>query len=289
MELLRERCSALGHLMVGAELGNRPYEFNKTQSDRWTLIQNNITNSKSLTPAMQRDLDELSILKDKIVKPELSKGAKTHVRNKWYGDYYEYQKRFSNVYTINGNEQEDHAIRELGKLLGYPFASKNTKFYENEWIHGSPDWLPKGFVVDTKCVFEPSGLDFDQVLDMIYVWQIKGYCWLTGKDFGVVAKILCNKSETTIRHQARVLWLECSPDNSWNDLIPEDFIDDVRDLYDFESKRPIEERINLHKVDLTQNDIELIKQQIELARDEYYKIKSPLDYNKELIALLKRA
>lgn len=274
MELLRERCSALGYLMVGAELGGKP---NITEKQ---LIQLRELQEKGSKSQLRTDLEA----KEKEeVKAKLSKGSETHVKNKWYGEYFEFQKHFSNKYTRNGNEQEEKAIRDLGKLLGYPFSVKNEKHFENEFIHGTPDWLPKTFGVDVKNVFEPNGLDLGLPLDNLYEWQAKGYCWLTDRDHWLVVKMLQNKSEAIIRHQARSLWVEASPENSFYDTIPDDFIDDVREMYNFEGKRSLEERINVYHVELFEKDKELIKQQIELAREFYSTIKTAKELNKELI------
>lgn len=287
--ILKERCSALGHLMVGAELSGQPIPLSKADQDRLNLIQGKKDCGEKLTEAMERDYPELIKRLDAKVKPILSTGAKTHIRNKWYGDYFDYQKHAVSKYTKNGHEQEDGALQEVARMLGYTFAFKNTLWKENDFIHGTCDWLPKEFVLDIKNVFEPSGLDLGDLLDKIYEWQIKGYCWLYGRDHGLVTKVLRNKSVGILMQQCKTLWIDADPlNNSYNDQIPEEFVQEVFRLYDFESRLPIEERCHFYHVELFQRDIDLIKQQVELARDEYYKLKSPSHFNKEIIERFKK-
>jgi hypothetical protein len=269
MFLLKERSSALGHLMVGAELSGKRVELGKMETDRLVTIYDKINRQDKLTPKMQEDYIALKYKMRQKVKPELSKGAKTHIRNKWYGHEYQFQKVFSNKFTRNGNEQEDSSISQVGGLIGYNFARKNEQHFENDFTHGTPDWITKNFVFDVKNVFEPNGLDFSEALDPVYYWQLISYLWLTGRTEGAVIKVLCNKSEGIIRQAAKTYWEQAG--NNWFDPIPEDFIDEVRDLLDFESRMPIEDRVNFYPVKLQDHHPKLIEQQINLSREYYAK------------------
>lgn len=285
MIVFKERCSALGHLMVGAELAGQPIQLTSTELKREADIIANKEAGKKLTEAMDRDWEAIQKRKQEKTVATLSKGAKTHVRNKWYGEFYDFQKFSSNKYTRNGHEQEDAALKEIGRLLGYRplLIKKNIIRKENDWIHGECDWLPKPFVLDIKNVFEPQGLDFGDELDTLYSWQIKGYGWLYERDHGIVAKVLRNKSVGILNQTARKMWVDCDPmNNSFSDIIPEEFMEYVYELYNFE-KKPIEERCHLCCVEVTQNDIDLIKQQVELAREEYNSLSMPSHYNQDVI------
>jgi hypothetical protein len=265
--LIKERCSALGHLMVGAELGGSLIPLGVTDQKRLDQCLQAKENSK-LTPAMERDLALLIEKRDTPFNPELSVGAKTHVQNKWYGQKFDYQKRFSNKYTRKGNEREAQAIKQAGEYLGYPFTYKNEKHLENDYIHGTYDFIKPIFIGDTKCVWEPSGLGFfSKEIQSIYEWQGKGYCYLGERDHFALIRILMNPPETMIYSLAKPLWEEAG--YHWSEQITDEFLEDVKHEYDFEAKNPIEDRIRLLRVDFTERDQLLINQQVNLM-NEYW-------------------
>lgn len=266
---IKERCSALGHLMVGAELGGALIPLGVTDQKRLDQCLQAKENGK-LTPAMERDLAVIIEKRDTPFKPELSVGAKTHVQNKWYGQKYDYQKRFSNKYTRKGNEREQDAIRQVAKYLGYnpDFAFKNETHLENDFIHGTFDWGLPIFTTDTKCVWQPSGLDFfNAKVDPMNEWQGKGYSYLREIPNFLIAKILMNPPETMIYSLAKPLWEEAG--YHWSEPITDEFLADVKHEYDFEAKNPIEDRIRLIRVDFTNKDQLLIEQQVNLM-NEYW-------------------
>jgi hypothetical protein len=260
--IIKQRCSALGHLMVGAELGGGLIPLGKTDLNRLGEIELKRLSGK-LTPAMERDLVILEKKKNTPFVPVLSQGAKTHVQDKWYGEKFDYQKRFSNKYTRKGNIQEAGAIKQAGEYLGFKFAFKNEKHFENDYIHGTPDWTTPLFVGDTKCVWQPSGLGFfSEEIQSIYEWQGKGYCYLTEKYHFALIRILMNPPESMILSLAKPLWEEAG--YHWSEPISESFLADVKSEYDFEGKNKIEDRIRILRVDFTDKDRLLINQQVEL-------------------------
>lgn len=265
---IKERCSALGHLVVGAELGGSETKLLKTEETRLAEIEIRRLSGKELTEAMQRDFDAITKKKNTPFVPELSVGAKTHVQNKWYGQKFDYQKRFVNNKTRKGNERESAAIKQAGEYLGYPFAYKNETHLENDFIHGTYDWKTALFIADTKCVWEPKGLGFfSPDIESIYEWQGKGYCYLGERDHFALIRILMNPPETMIYSLAKPLWEEAG--YHWSEPITNEFLADVKHEYDFEVKNPIEDRIRLIHVDFTERDKLLINQQVNLM-NEYW-------------------
>jgi len=270
------RASALGRIMIGADLAGKTKGLSATDTVTLDSILKKKESGKPLTEKQEIDLPKLISKRDEIVKPCLSEGAKTYVQDKWYGEVYEYQKNFTNKYTQKGKSSvEDRSIEQTGRLLGYNFAVKNLEWKENDYTHGTPDWLVKQFVFDQKNVWEPKGLNFfDSKLQEIYEWQVKAYCWLFEKSEGAVIRTLMNPSEAQIRQEARAWWIEASNENSWNDVIPESFIDEVRDVFDFEGKKPIEDRINILPVSFTEEDRKLIIQQVDLMNEYWIELNS---------------
>lgn len=268
--IIKERCSALGHLMVGAELGGALIPLGITDQKR--LDQCLIAKEKGkLTPNMEAELPLLITKRDTPFIPVLSQGAKTRVQDKWYGERFDYQKRFSNKYTRKGNIQEAGAIKQAGEYLGFKFAFKNEKHFENDYIHGTPDWLPPKSVPDIKCVWEPKGLGFfSEEIQSIYEWQLKGYCYLTQRHHSALIRILMNPPESMILSLAKPLWEEAG--YHWSEPITDEFLADVKNEYNFECKNKIEDRIRILRVDFTELDEKLINQQVELMREYWEKL-----------------
>jgi len=267
---IKERCSALGHLMVGAELGGSLIPLGITDKKRLDQCLQAKEKGK-LTPNMESELPLLIKKRDTPFEPKLSAGAKTHVENKWYGRKFDYQKRFVSNQTRKGNIKEEQAIKQAGEYLGFPFAYKNEQWLENDFIHGTLDWKTKLFVADTKCVWQPNGLGFfSDEIETIYEWQGKGYCYLAERDHFVLIRILMNPPDTMIYSLAKPLWEEAG--YHWSEPITESFLEDVKNEYNFEGKNKIEDRIRLIRVDFTDKDRLLINQQVELMREYWIEL-----------------
>jgi hypothetical protein len=77
-----------------------------------------------------------------------------------------------------------------------------------------------------------------------------------------------NPSEYLILKEARLLWVEAG--YSYKDEMTESFVDEVREMYNFEGKFPnIKNRMRIHAVECTSEHFELIRIYVKLAQ-EYY-------------------
>lgn len=294
MNEIKIRASALGHIMVGAQLEGSTQPLNISEQKIIALEQKKREAGKPLTEKQQAEFDAAVKKRDTPFKAKLSDGALTHVQNMWYGARFEYQKRFTTAATRKGNARENEAINQVAQMLGIPFAVKNERFFENDYTHGMPDWLLRlmlrNILADTKCPWLPSGLDlFEQdKLKLIYQWQVKAYQWLTGFDHGLIIRVLMNPPESEIYGLALPFWEEAG--FSRREPITEDFLTDVREMYNFE-RRPIEDRVKIIRCDIEPDDPKLIIQQVELMRKEWVRLDElAKDVNKaELDFLLNRS
>ena len=255
------RGSAMGKITVGVSL--KPLPLTDKQEKELTELREKNSQSKK-----RIELEERLV---KIPDAKLSSGAKTYIRDVWYGDNFDFRKTFHNKYTEKGNVVEHRSIKALSKFLGF-YAPKNEEYLKNDWIHGTPDVRLKkpSCTIDTKNVFYPNGLHFfdEEKEKSDYEWQIHAYNFLDEKEDGFVARILMNPPDNIIEKEAWNLWKESGNDG----VFDESFLDEVRDLYDFESKKPIEERVNLFHVKTTQYEIDVIKKSVELANEYYHEL-----------------
>jgi hypothetical protein len=251
------RCSSLGKLTVGMSLS--PLGLTEIQARELAELIEKGSKSKKI--------QELIDKRDKVPEMKLSSGAKTYVEECWYSDYYNFQKSFHNKFVEKGKVIEDASIKALSKYLGF-ITVKNESYLSNEFIHGTPDVRlnrPK-CTIDTKNVYYPTGLNFfkDSEEKHIYEWQIHGYNFLDSKEVGFVARILMNPPLNILEKEVWNYWKD-----SGNEGQPdENFRNEVEQMFNFE-KLPIEDRVNLFRVDTTEEHFTIIKKSVELA-NEYY-------------------
>ena len=270
------RCSSLGKITVGMSL--TPLGLTDIQAKELAeLIEKGSKSKKN---------QELTEKRDKTPELKLSSGAKTYIEDVWYGDHFEFQKSFHNKYVEKGNLKEDASIKALSKYLGF-MTAKNESYLSNEFIHGTPDIRlnrPK-CTIDTKNVYYPNGLSFfqDEKEKNDYVWQIHGYNYLDEKEVGFVARILMNPPAHILEKEVWTYWKNSGNDGQPND----DFRSEVQEMFNFE-KKDISERVNLFKVETTDNEIKIIEKAVRLANEYYKELTEKFgNRNKEVIEFFK--
>lgn len=254
---LKIRASAIGNIM---------HFDSATQLTEKQAEQLNVLLAKIQLTEKQAD-ERNRLIEKRDAKPGLSKGAKTYVEDLFFGDKFDYQKRFTNKFVQKGNENESKSIVQLLKYLGLPIVVKNEKHFSNDYVKGTPDTIfqPLDFQLDMKNVFYPNGLDsFNDKLDHVYEWQAHCYNWLTEVNNGFVVKILTNPSEHILEKEAYILMKEAGISQ-----MTESFFEDVRELYNFE-RLPIEDRLKIYHVQTEQKHIEQMIDAVELARDHFH-------------------
>jgi len=213
----------------------------------------------------------IKLIKKRDAEPALSKGAKTAVEEIYVEDKFSFRKGLSSKFIQKGHSMEDKAIKVVSDLLGLEDVIKNEQHYDNEYIQGTPDAIKRlgfgsGFQFDIKNLYYPDGLMISKPLDPIYDWQGKGYNWMLGFETGYVVKILQNLPADLLEIEVKKLWKENGRD--WFEEIPEKFYEEVRDYFNFE-KLPLEDRLKIFRVDVTEADKEAIKDAVKLARIHY--------------------
>ncbi len=189
MEEFKIRCSAIGHIMGRVGLTD------KQEADFQTYDKRAKGEGKPLTGNQEKTYRDL---KEKKENPKLPDTCTSYLKT-WYSE----QKygRFSDIqtkYTKKGHLCEDEAIDEIGLKFG-GFGErmlKNEQFFENEWTKGTPDVISK-IIYDAKCPWD--GKTFlDSVIspnNPLYIWQMRGYMWLTDLPEAKVCYVLLDTPE----------------------------------------------------------------------------------------------
>ncbi len=114
----------------------------------------------------------------------LSKTTITYLEDWQKEQIYKRKKEFSSKYTEKGNIVEQSSLDFIASELGYGSLVKNEKFFENDFLTGTPDAILDDHIIDVKnswdCFTFP--LFFDSVPNKSYYWQAQGYMALTGLD-----------------------------------------------------------------------------------------------------------
>jgi len=143
----------------------------------------------------------------------LSQTAKTYLKELALEEKFGIKKDFSSRYTDKGNTQEDIAIEMASQVLNLPFALKNTEYFENDFVKGTPDLILEDEIIDIKCSWDGTTFPWfeDELPNKDYFWQLVGYMWLTGKYKSRVVYCLVDTPEDIVLDEIRrVAWSNVS-------------------------------------------------------------------------------
>ena len=195
----------------------------------------------------------------------LSQTAKTYLKELAIEEKFGIKKEFSSRYTDKGNIQEDTAIEMASKVLNLPFALKNTEYFENEFIKGTPDLILEDEIIDIKCSWDGTTFPWfeDELPNKDYYWQMIGYMWLTGRSNARVVYCLVDTPEDIVQDEIRrTSWKKFEID------VTEETETEVRAKHEF-SHISENKRVRAFQIELNEANIEQVKEKL-LHATEYY-------------------
>ena len=195
----------------------------------------------------------------------LSQTAKTYIKELAIEHTHGIRKEFSSRYTDKGNIQEDTAIEMASRVLGLPFALKNTEYFENDFIKGTPDLILEDEIVDIKCSWDGTTFPWfeDELPNKDYYWQMIGYMWLTGKKRARIVYCLVDTPEDIVQDEIRrTSWKKFEID------VTEETETEVRAKHEF-SHISENKRVRTYLVELNDANIEQVKEKL-LEAKKYY-------------------
>jgi len=193
-------------------------------------------------------------------KPELPKGAETHLKNWAKSKLYSRSKEIGSKYLTKGNKVEEQAIDLLAEYMGEGFLFKNEEHFEDDHITGMPDVLRSDRVIEIKSPWDWSTFPaFEQKIpESNYWWQCQGYMALTGKDFAQLCYVLCDTPEEQIQKEAKWKAYELGCDI-------DDIIEQIEQAMTY-SDIQIESRIKIFDIKRDDKAIENIRRRVESCR-----------------------
>jgi len=195
----------------------------------------------------------------------LSQTAKTYLKELALEEKFGIRKEFSSRYTDKGNIQEDTAIEMASQVLNLPFALKNTEYFENDFVKGTPDLILEDEIIDIKCSWDGTTFPWfkDELPNKDYFWQLVGYMWLTGRSKARVVYCLVDTPEDIVQDEIRrTSWKKFEID------VTEETENEVRAKHEF-SHISENKRVRAFQIELNEANIEQVKEKLLHAR-EYY-------------------
>jgi hypothetical protein len=136
----------------------------------------------------------------------LSQTTKTYCSNWLKGQIFNREKHFDSKYTQKGNEVEDNSLDFVAKRLGFGMILKNDKYFESDFMHGTPDAIIPVYVIDVKNSWDWSTFPLleKEIPNQDYWWQLQGYMHLTGRKKAKLIYTLLDTPEHLIESEAKV-------------------------------------------------------------------------------------
>jgi hypothetical protein len=196
---------------------------------------------------------------------KLTQGAITWLTEKWVERKRGIRKDITSKYFDKGNLTEQDGLGMLNRNV-YPntFIRKNDERRENEYVTGTADCItPDGMVYDIKNAFD--WWTFAKAdLTWEYEWQIKSYMWLWGVEKGRLFYCLNNMPEELFADEERKLFYSGKFLHYEDDRFQEATEDlKLKFMYD---GIPEVERFKIWDLELTEKDINLMKDSVNEAR-----------------------
>jgi hypothetical protein len=257
MKEFKIRCSALSKIMAG-EIG-----LTETQEQKFNeLNQRSLGVGKPLTPNMEQELSKLMFKK---TNPELPKGAKTYCEVWLKKHLFKRNPEFKALVIDKGLMCEMDGINLISETFGYSDFQKNDEYFENEFMHGTPDIIHNGIVHDTKLSWDLFSFPMfeSELPNNDYWWQLQGYMILTGLEKASLDYVLIDTPMPLILLDLKKLYYQSG--GTAEDWTQENY-EALYPNYQF-NDIPVEKRIKSFTFDLDKTVESKINERVILCRN----------------------
>lgn len=210
---------------------------------------------------------------------ELSETTKTHLMDIFISQQFGRQTDINNKYLEKGVTNEEDSITFLSRVNKVMYRKNDQRFY-NDYIQGEPDILPDpengNTVFDVKTSWDCFTFfrTYDKKMKDLYLWQLRGYSWLTGAENAKLSYCLTDTPKVLIEAEKRKLWYQLgqpADDNeNWQDA--QRVIERAMTYDDI----PLRNRVLTYDVDLSGDWKEDIILKVRKARGYLVKLQSDL-------------
>lgn len=135
----------------------------------------------------------------------ISETAKTYCEEWIKSQVYNRRKEFVSKYTEKGLVMEDNSIDFAAEMLGYGVLFKNDKFFENDFMSGTPDIIGTTSILEIKSSWDCFTFPLleTEIPSKDYFYQMQGYMNLTGLKSAILVYCLMDTPQHLIEREAR--------------------------------------------------------------------------------------
>lgn len=275
------RCHRLGDLMTNLP-GLSQAEIKKLEilTQRDADFKAGKEKVRPLTENMIDEMNELISKRDR--EDSLPTGAKSYLDEVFDEIYWKRKRLLNSKYLDKGLMNEQDVLELHSKIDGVKYW-KNEKFFSNEYVQGTPDNILDEVVRDAKANYDLESFRKAH-LTTGYLWQLKGYLWLTNLKFAELMYGLVNNPKHQIDNAITSIFyaLGCPADDDETFIsakmqIERNMIFDhklfIEDYPNYTFQNPVLDfdmpenmRIKKFNVTLDETDIQNMKTRVTLAR-----------------------
>lgn len=200
----------------------------------------------------------------------LGETAKTMIREIWLNDNFGYKENVVTDEMMKGLICEQDSMQLVQDVLGGEFRLKNTSYFKNEFIHGTPDIIltKQDYCEDIKSSYNlRTFFDAEYKEKDAYWWQGQAYMWLTGKTNYRLMYCLVKTPDNIILNQKKNFWYKFDCDETNPNYI--DISMQIEHNNNVVESIPKEKRVKIFEFKIDLDAIEKVKKQHEKAINYY--------------------
>lgn len=201
--------------------------------------------------------------KPKKKSETLAETTKHFLREVYIGKVYKRDYDLNNKFLEKGNYCEEDSL-SLVTSNRKKLYLKNKDQFENEFVKGTPDIIEKDNVIDIKTCWDIRTFVHKTEVISMYYWQLQSYMWLTGKDHAELIFTLVNAPEHLIVAEKNKRMWQLGISTESPEWAKEEGRIEKLMLYDDIDPTL---RMKVFKTERSQEDIERLIGQIEVARE----------------------
>lgn len=204
----------------------------------------------------------------------LGETAKTLITEIWLNNEYGYKEDVVTDEMMKGLICEQDSMALVQDVLGGEFRLKNTTYFKNEFIHGTPDIIlsKEDYCEDIKTSYNlRTFVDAEYKQGNSYWWQGQAYMWLTGKTkYRLMYCLVETPSDITVEQKKRFYYKFNCDETNQNYIDISMQIDHNNNII---SKIPKEKRVKIFEFPFDKEAIEKVKTQHAKALNYYNTLK----------------
>ena len=193
----------------------------------------------------------------------LSATTKTYCQDWLKEQLYNRRKEFSSKYTEKGLIMEDNSIDFAMSHLDLGFAVKNEKYFENDFMTGTPDVILEDCIIDIKNSWSWDTFPLFDTYNKDYFYQAQCYMKLVGLDKFKLIYTLMDTPEYLVKKETYYFL------NSRGEFNQEDFEQAFLDIQKKMTYTDIEDKfkIKVFEIERDDNVIKEIEERVLLCRE----------------------